>query len=575
MATLTKNLFRGSGEGTWDLEVIDGRWPRDAFGDVFIIGPDKREPGGHWFNQFGLLHRFSMIPGPAGTIEARARRMDTPVAKLARRFPKLFRTVAFAQFSPFGVSNMANTNVQTLDGRLFVGYDAGRPIEVDPVSLEVLTPVGANGEWAQMAPGLLEPMCPVAAHPAPSWEERALYFVNYFPIPGAPTYVARWGLTGPVERWPLEGMSQFDSIHDIKATRNHLVFCDLPFRVEPDAIRGKGPRQLEVQDVTQLWIVSKDDLRRTPPGEPVRVTEVHLPVPSGHLILDVDDDDGILRVHTEHVPLGDLMITLTEGETTHSGDVVAADHEGLIAIAQQPGCMGTYEIVGATGEVRSADRVWDDRFWGGVLSTYDYSDVGARERVTQAWYAGMGYDPDLVSQEWWDLYEHSDNEHLVSLDELPANGRPGAIAHFDLESRKVTEVFSYEDGAFPSPPTFVPRRDRSGPNDGYVVVLVHKDREGELGKEIHIFDAQDIGRGPLARAAAPGFNPPLLLHSYWMDRRLGPRPSNYRVPVWRDVPGALASFGRVPRRFVAVGKGIRRQAKAGPMNTSGPGAKSM
>jgi hypothetical protein len=233
--------------------------------------------------------------------------------------------------------------------------------------------------------------------------------------------------------------------------------------------------------------------------------------------------------------------------------------------------MGTYEIVAATGEVRSADRVWDDRFWGGILSTYDYADAGARERVTQAWYAGMGYDPDLVSQEWWDLYEHSDNEHLVSLDELPATGRPGAIAHFDLESRKVTEVFSYEDGAFPSPPTFVPRRDRIGPNDGYVVVLVHKDLEGELGKEIHIFDAQDIGRGPLARAAAPGFNPPLLLHSYWMDRRCGPRPSNYRVPLWRDVAGALASYGRVPKTFVAAGKEIRRRTDAATTPTSGPG----
>ncbi len=398
MATLTTNLFHGTGEGTWDLEVIDGHWPTDAVGEVFIIGPDKQRPGGHWFSEFGLLHRFSMEPDVSGRISATARRVDTPVAKLARRFPKLFKTVEFAQFSPFGVSNMANTNVQTIDGRLFVGYDAGRPIEVDPVTLEVLTPVGSNSEWAQMAPGLIEPMCPVAAHPAPSWEERAVYFINYFPMPGAPTYVARWGLSGPVERWPLVGMSPFDSIHDIKATRNHLVFCDLPFKIEPDVIRGKGPRTIPNQDVTQFWIVAKEDLRRTPPGDPVRVTEVQIPIPSGHLIVDVDDDDGILRVHTEHIPLGDLMITFKEGDVTHSGAQVGADHEGLIALAQQPGCMGTYEIVAATGEVRSADKVWDDRFWGGVLSTYDYSDAESRDRVTQAWYTGMGYDPDLVER---------------------------------------------------------------------------------------------------------------------------------------------------------------------------------
>ena len=55
----------------------------------------------------------------------------------------------------------------------------------------------------------------------------------------------------------------------------------------------------------------------------------------------------------------------------------------------------------------------------------------------------------------------------------------------------------------------MPRRGRSGPNDGYVTVLVHADG----GKEVHVFDAQDVERGPLARAAADGFHPPLLLHS--------------------------------------------------------------
>ena len=74
-------------------------------------------------------------------------------------------------------------------------------------------------------------------------------------------------------------MSPFDSIHDIKASRNHLVFCDLPFKLEPRAVRGSGPRTIANQDVTQLWIVAKEDLRRTPPGDPVTAVEVRIPVP--------------------------------------------------------------------------------------------------------------------------------------------------------------------------------------------------------------------------------------------------------------------------------------------------------
>ncbi|MEZ5238863.1 MAG: carotenoid oxygenase family protein [Microthrixaceae bacterium] len=546
MAQLTGNLFHGAGEGSWKLEVFEGHWPADAYGDVFVVGPDKRRPGGHWFGESGILHRFSMEADPDGRVDAVARRLRTPVIRMAERFPALFRTFEFAQVSPLGVTNMANTNVQSIDGRLFVGYDAGRPIEVDPVDMEVLTPVGSNGEWAQMAPGLIEPMCPVAAHPAPAWEERALYFVNYFPMPAATTHLARWPLSGPVERWPLRGMGPYDSIHDIKATRNHLVFCDLPFRIEPEALLGRGPRRIPNQDVTQIWIVAKDQLRCTPPGQPVDVTEVQVPVPSGHLLVDVDDDDGVIRVHTEHIALADLMITFAAGEATRSGDTVSSDHEGLVSLGQQPGCMGTYEIVAATGEVRRADRIFDERFWGGVLSTHDQSDPEAREHVTQAWYAGSGYDPDMVSQRWWDLYEHAGNTALVPMADLPVDARPGGLARFDLQSAKVADVFSYDGGAFPSPPTFVPRRDRSGPGDGYVVVLVHCDRvPGAHSRAAARSCRSSMPRTSPAdpwRAAASGFNPPLLLHSHWMDRRTGPRPSDYRVPPGRDLAGALAGF---------------------------------
>ena len=568
MPTLTSNLFRGTGEGSWRLNVVEGHWPTDAMGDVFIIGPDKREPGGHWFAEWGLLHRIGCTPTADGRIDVRARRISTPLERLQRRFPALFRTISFAQASPFGISNLANTNVQAIDGRLFIGYDAGRPIEVDPVTLEVLTPVGSNREWQQMFPGLVEPMVPVAAHPAAAWDERALYFVNYSPMPGTDTSLARWALNGPVERWPLAGMSRFDSIHDVKASRNHLVLTDLPFKIEPEAMRG-GERTLPNQDVTHLWIVAKADLRRTPPGEPVRVVEVTIPFPTGHLSVDVHDDDGVLRVNLDHIPLADLLITAATDSPGHlTGEAPPVDYEGLTVLGVQPGCVGTYRIDAATGEVLSADKVWDDRFWGGVLTTYDFSSAESREHIRDVWFAGSGYDPELIPETWWKLYADAGLACIVDPHDLPTDTRPGALAHFDLESHKVTAVHEYEGGAFPSPPTFVPRRGGDGPGDGYVVVLVHADE----GKELQIFDAQDIGRGPLARAAATGFNPPLLLHSYWMDRRDGPRPSDYRVRRRDDVRGALIAAPSVVRSWVRAGRQMAAEQRAAGEGAAGGGA---
>lgn len=561
MATLTTNLFRGQGPGDDALEVVEGHWPTDLAGHVFIVGPDKREPGGHWFGEPGLLCRIDVTPDAQGRIRVRRRRVDTPVSRLRARFPRLFRKVQFAEVSPFGVTNLANTNVAAIDGRLFLGYDAGRPVEVDPVTLDHLTAVGANDEWLCAVPGLVEPLVSVAAHPAPAYEERALYFVNYSPFPGQRrTSIARWGLNGPVERWPLDADLEFDSIHDIKATRDHLVFTDLPFVMEPATLRG-GDRTLANQDVTRLFIVRKADLRAVAPGTPVPVTQVEIPFPTGHLSVDEDDAGGELTVYLEHIPLADLTIRLAPDAVDHrNGRPFDAEYEGMVTTAIQPGAVGRYRIDAASGEVLDGEVAWDDRFWGPILATRDESTDAARAHQGHLWYVGCGFDPDLVPEEWWRLYGDGSKRCLVDPADLPVEGRPGALAHFDLQAMKVTDVFAYADGAFPSPPTFVPRAEQSGPGDGYVVVLVHADGQ----KELQVFDAQDIGRGPLARATAPGFNPPLLLHATWMPERVGPRPSSYRVPVRADVlgalrvtPGILRSFARLKADAERAGFAVR------------------
>lgn len=558
MASLTTNLFRGHGEGDWHLEVVDGHWPTDTHGDVFVVGPDKRTPGGHWFGEWGVLHRIACAPDRRGRIAVRARRVRTRTGRLAERMPWLFRKVAFAEVSPFGVSNLANTNVMAIDERLFLGYDAGRPVEVDPVTLDALTPVGANGEWIHSSPGLLDPMTMVAAHPAPAFEERALYFVNYSTVPTTRLSVGRWALNGPVERWTVATDVPFDSIHDCKATRDHLVLTDLPFKVDPDEVRT-GRRATPNQDVTRLWIVAKADLRRTPPGGTVRATEVELPYPTGHFSVDVDDADGVVRVHLEHSPLFDLMLTMREGDELHgTAERVGPDHEGLVCVSMQPGAVGTYRIVAATGEVLDTDVVWDDRFWGPLLSTHDEFSPAARERVRDVWMAGMGFDPGLVPQAWWDLYADAGLHSFVAPEDLPVSPRPGALAHFDVEHHKLAAVWEYPDGSFPSPPQFVPRRDATAPGDGYVMVMVHAD----AGKEVHLFDAQHVDAGPVARARLDGFNPPLLLHSYWMPTRTGARPSDYRVPLRRDVAGALRATPRLLRDWFRAGRAMAGDARA-------------
>ncbi|HQF94201.1 MAG TPA: carotenoid oxygenase family protein [Microthrixaceae bacterium] len=551
-ATTTRNLFWGTGPGDHALTVTDGHWPTDMEGRVFIVGPDKRRPGGHWFDQQGLLCRIELRPGSDGRIDVRHRRVDTPLSRIRSRLPFLFTTLSFMEISPFGLTNLANTNVQTIDDRLFVGYDAGRPLEVDPETMAVITPVGGNDEWYQASPGILEPGISVAAHPASDVDEGCLWFVNYSPLPLTPdTFVARWRLDGPVERWRLEGMTEFDSIHDVKVTRDHIVFTDLPFIVEPATFAGK-PQTTPNRDWTSLWIVAKSDLEATPVGGSVRPLEIRIPMPTAHLSVDYEHPADRLTVYLEQIPIQDLMIRLRRGEYSHgTGAPNDPNFDGMVSLAPQPGVVGRYEIDLTAGEVVRSDLAWDDRFWGAVLATKDESSPAARAHQGQLWYSGIGFDPALVAQTWWDLYADAGLAAVVDPREVPMEPVPAGLARFDRESMKVAEVYRFDEGSFPHPPTFVPRTGATDPDDGYIVTVIHRDGP----KEVWVFDASHLEAGPLARASAPEFNPPLLLHSCWMP----PVPANrrrpdYRIPLWRDIRAAVTALPGLIVRIMRMGK---------------------
>jgi carotenoid cleavage dioxygenase-like enzyme len=558
MATLTANLFRGQGERRHHLTVVEGEWPDDIDGSVFVVGPDKRQPGGHWFADHGLIEKIHLTPDSDGRILVEHRRVDTISNRLRRRLPLLFHKVAFMEVSPFGTTNFANTNVTPIDDRLFVGYDAGRPVEIDPESVAFLTPVGANDEWLQGTPGILEPLIAVAAHPAPDPDIGALWFVNYSQIkaPGeaGDTFVCRWDLEGDVHRWKVEGMSPYDSIHDIKATEHHLVFADLPFVVEPNTFKGDA-RTIRNQSHTRLWILRKEDLAATPPGGSVRATEVTIPMPTGHIWADRTEVDGHIRLVLQHMPLSDLMISVGRDSVDHHGRPIDRDYEGLIALSVQPSVMGRYEIDPATGAVVDSELAIDaERLWGGLLAATDSISDEAQGRLDQIWCAAVGFDPDVIPEEWWALYGDA-TDGVVAPADLPTEPIAGTLSRIDVGSMKVAEVFTYEEGAFPSPPTFVPRRGTTEADDGYVMVVVHRDGP----KAIQVFDAMAIEQGPIATATSPLFNPNLLLHSCWMAPRSGPRRSSYRIGWRRDVLGGLRGM---PGVMVRLGRMVRSVAKA-------------
>lgn len=555
MAELTSNLFHGCGEGRYLLEV-SGAWPDDIDGQILNVGPDRKAPDGHWFAGQGMVARTRCRPDESGRIQVDLVRIETPLSRLRSAHAHLFRRQGVLEVSPFGFSNFANTNVQVLRDRVFLGYDAGRPIELDPITLEYLTPVGANREWLQTLPASVEPLIAVAAHPAPDWDDESLWFANYEMIPLSERRELRlcaWDLEGEIRHWRLEDPPHFDSIHDVKATRNHVVISDLPFVTDTGLEDPDAPRRA-VADHTTLWIVSKADVQATPPGEAVPHRRVEVPMMAGHLTVAYEEAGDVITVHLAHHPITDLGMSIDAGDRVQgTGELFPPDYHGLPPVTNQPCGFGSYRIDASSGKVLDVRIARPPaEFFGGLLFSQDLHREVARERPANVWVTSTGFDPGLVSERWWRTYAEVHGNVFVPPRDFPRQVIPGALARVDLAAGRFADLHAFAPGCLAHPATFVPRAGSTTPDDGYVVAMVHRDGD----KVLEIFDANDLARGPLAQATAEGFNPPLLLHACWAPEPPPARASGYLVDPERDAWETLEAFGDSPGVSLSIGRAI-------------------
>jgi hypothetical protein len=143
-----------------------------------------------------------------------------------------------------------------------------------------------------------------------------------------------------------------------------------------------------------------------------------------------------------------------------------------------------------------------------------------------------GFRPEAIVGRAVDLYR----DRLLP---FPDDEVAPAIATLDRDSLKPLAEYIYPLDDYPTSPTFVPRDAGAGPagtsryagsdpggHDGYVVVPVLNDD----GFRVDVFDAADVGAGPVATVSAPnGETVPFLLHAAWMPRAVAPDASIERL----------------------------------------------
>ncbi|MGF1490757.1 MAG: carotenoid oxygenase family protein [Prochloraceae cyanobacterium] len=184
-----------------EMAIIEGELPPDLQGYVFMVAPvgtidSEGRDGNTLLSGDGMIYRFDFTRGDRVMLKTKL--MKPPDYILDEKIEKTwffpfrslvkFRNHGVARFSYlFGARNLLNTAFLPLkfrdesSERLLVTYDAGRPYEVDPVTLKLLSPIGKRNEWRSTLPLSPFPFDPLlsTAHPAFDPYKQEMFTVNY------------------------------------------------------------------------------------------------------------------------------------------------------------------------------------------------------------------------------------------------------------------------------------------------------------------------------------------------------------------------------------------------------------
>ncbi|HET8929074.1 MAG TPA: carotenoid oxygenase family protein [Acidimicrobiales bacterium] len=505
---IPRTLFSMDPPADHDLSVTQGVWPADLDGELLLSAPHPTTlDGPHPFFGDGTTYRLSLHPGrhgaPSDGFAWRQRRIDSPSSRLRVKRPDVFTPTVVGVQSPFGHTNAANTAPLPWKGRLFATWDAGRPVELDPVTLGYLGDVGRRDEWIdfEVSPQPLLPMVMTTAHPVIDTERDLFWTVNTH---WGSLHVVCWDGEGPLRSWPITSALIPQSVHTIAHTRDWIIVGDCAFKVEPQVLAG-GDRTEGNNRVSPLYLIRKETLLATPPGDEVACTTVQIEPEINHYYATWDDSGGV-QVLFEHVENTDIAMTQQPGDLDALGRPCDPALRGLYGLPMSPDRTSVVTFDPESGAVlHRAEQREPELLWTRQLNAMDWSDEG-RTHPTVHHTVHQGWRPEGITQKMLALYRDRVDESL-----FPGEETAPLVVTSAMPDLEITHVHELGLDDFPSSPIYAPRTGESDPggHDGYVVVPIMND----AGFRVEVFDAADVSTGPLATLSKPGFTVPFLLHS--------------------------------------------------------------
>ncbi|MFT3727970.1 MAG: carotenoid oxygenase family protein [Terricaulis sp.] len=433
---------------------VQGALPPELRGTYFRNGPnphfDPRDANYHWFAGDGMIHAFSIANGKA---RYQNRYVRTPKWELENEAGK-------ALFGTFGNPMTSDPSVigkETGVANTNIIWHAGKLLALEeahqPFELDphTLAPRGYLNYAGEAGR--------FTAHPKIDPKTGELVFFGYSAgmMPFGKNIV--WGVAdknGVVTKLETFEAPYASMIHDFFVTDQYVLIPVLPLTGSMErAMSGKPPFAWEPEKGGYIAVMKRSEGVKSLRWFTTESCYVFHPMN----MYETGDTIVVDTMEYAHAPL----FPNADGVMTENASAYLT--------------RWTFDLTG-----QSVKRTQIDD-WAGEFPRFDERLAGAAYR--HGYFAG-----------------NSKRDGKVTFD---------SIAHFDLQTG-ARSVYKFEDGDAPGEPVFVPRTEGAAEHDGFLVTTVFRSRENR--SDFVVFEAADIGRGPIAAAQLPT-RVPFGFHGNW------------------------------------------------------------
>ena len=397
----------------------------------------------------------------------------------------------------------------------------------------------------------------------------------------------RWKGTNEIEEWNVideEGNNIVinQTMHQTSLSEDYIVLMDTSIKFSLDIIENRfGTHNAWLNQLIR-WITSKTIEPNTPMyivhradlvagNKNIIAKKLIIDLEISHFSLEYSNPDDLITMYASH------NSALCAAEWVRHYDTLAINNEpvhdntiGLMICGEMDiSRVGKWKIDGKTATIKDSKVVYQKGFegndaknlteahtWAVGLSTFRHiiSSRNVTNTIPYMFWQFYGLDYRMLTNFIVELY--SDYEHrIIPVEDLLAynkQGVPFCLSRQNMETMEFEDWYNFKMNQNLRSLQFVPRKTTQTPKnvedeakDGYILCTMingNEDFSGdEYSREVWIFDAQNLKKGPICKLSHPDMQYAFTIHSAWIEA-CQPSPKDYVVDVVEDYLEVVEQF---------------------------------